>query len=116
MNKMNPEIEEQLDKLADICCEALDGQASIINEESEALLKSLVMCGFVRNAKTSLQAEVENRVKQKCIEPSMHRGGELTAMTQKLQDRLKKIAKWDSKSPSEFTPSKPANISSASDS
>lgn len=116
MNDMNPEIEEQLNKLADLCCESLDGQISIINDQSEALLKSLVMSGFVRNANASLQAEIESRVKQKCAEPSIHRGGELTAMTQKLQEKLKKISTWDSNSPSEFTPSRPANISSATDS
>lgn len=116
MSDMNPEVEEQLDKLADIVCDALDGEASIIDEQTEPLLKALVMSGFVRNANTSLQAEIENRVKQKCPEPSIHRGGALSALTQKLQEKMKKISTWDSKNPKDFTPSKPANISSSTDS
>lgn len=116
MAKLNPEIDEQLDKLADICCESLRGQSSIVDDQTDALLRALIMSGFARNTDTNLQKEIEDRVKDKCQEPAMHRGGELSGLTQKLQEKFKKLSQWESSKPEEFTPAKPANISSRTDS
>lgn len=116
MGKLNPEIDQHLEKLAELCCQCLQGEASLVDEQVEPLLKSLLMSGFARNAKTSLQVEVEDRVKAKCQDQSMHRGGALTALTQKLQDKLKRLSTWESRKPEGFPPSKPANISSVTDS
>ena len=116
MGQLNPEIQEQLDKLADLCCDCIQGNASLMDEQVEPLLRSLLMSGFVRNANASLQVEIESRVKKKCQEAVISRGGALTAMTQKLQDKLKRLATWESKKPEDFTASRPANISSGTDS
>lgn len=115
MNKTNPEIEEQLDKLADICCELLGGEQTASIDETDALLKSLLMSGFARSGGAPLQVEIESRVKSKCREPAMHRGGELSSITGQLQKKFNDLVRWESRQPDDRTEPKTANISSATD-
>lgn len=115
MNETNPEIEEQLDTLAQLCCDTLKGEGSGLARRSDALLKSLLMSGYVRKAGQNLTAELESRVKKKCPEPAMHRGGALSGVTQKLQQTFDKLVQWESEHPRDQSPPKAANISSATD-
>jgi hypothetical protein len=115
MSETNPEIEQQLNDLAELCCEALAAEQTTLEERSKPLLKSLLMSGYVRKGGRNLQADVESRVKKQCAEPAMHRGGALSGLTKRLQDQLDELARWESKKPSESSPAKPANISSATD-
>ena len=62
---INPEIESQLQALSELCCSALTGQVGT-QERVEPLLKSLLMSGYSRTAQTTLQAELEIRVKKIC--------------------------------------------------
>ncbi len=116
MTKTNPQIEKILDELAEVCCEALNGKGSTANSRSEALLKSLLMSGYVRMAGRDLRAPIEARVKNTCREPAMHRTAELSGLTQQLQEEFDKLARWESDRPEGSPPAKSANISSSTDS
>ncbi|EMI17421.1 hypothetical protein RMSM_05650 [Rhodopirellula maiorica SM1] len=118
MSDTNPQIDEQLNKLAELCCEQLEGNdpSSTIDEAStKSLLKSLLMSGFSRKEGASLQVEIENRVKDRCRDTAMHRGGALSSISGQLQKQFEELARWESKQPSDDSKSKAANISSATD-
>ncbi len=111
----NPEIEAHLDTLAEICCETLKGDGSGLANRSDALLKSLLMSGYVREVGQNITAELESRVKRRCPEPAMHRGGALSSITQKLQQKFNKLVQWESEQPQQKFPPIAVNISSATD-
>ncbi|GAA5505828.1 hypothetical protein [Novipirellula caenicola] len=118
MSDMNPQINEQLDKLATLCCDQLEGNdpsATLDEASTKSLLKSLLMSGFSRQKGASLQVEIENRVKDRCRDTSMHRGGALSSITGQLQKQFEELARWESKQPSDDSKSKAANFSSATD-
>ncbi|TWU22315.1 hypothetical protein Pla52o_33710 [Novipirellula galeiformis] len=115
MNETNPEIEASLDALATLCCESLSGTADPAVDRSERLLKTLLMSGYVGKKKASFQVDLETRVKAKCRDCAMHRGGALSSMSEKLAKQFADLARWESKNPSDTSPSKAANISSATD-
>ena len=115
MAEMNIEIEAQLDALADICCAKMNGDTNDINDRIEMLLKSILMSGYVRTNGKSLRADVEARSKGKCRDTMMHHHEELAGITRNMQDRFDKMITWESTKPEKFTPSKTANISSATD-
>ncbi|QEG39749.1 hypothetical protein UC8_17470 [Roseimaritima ulvae] len=111
----NPQIGEQLDALADLCFQKLNGDESELDRRSEPLLKSLLMSGYVRQHGQNITASIETRVKKKYREQAMHRGGALSSITEGLQQQFDHLVKWESQQPRQETPSKPANISSATD-
>mgnify|MGYP003662968326 CR=1 FL=1 len=115
MSDTNPQIETQLNALAELACETLRGEESEMAARAEPLLKSLLMSGYVRKSGKDIRADIEARVKDICREPAMHRGGELSGITQRLQDKFDKLVKWESDQPKDFTDAKAANISSATD-
>ncbi|KAA1261454.1 hypothetical protein LF1_40040 [Rubripirellula obstinata] len=120
-DKTNPQIEETLDQLAELVCRSLSGEENQLTERRDGLLKTLVMSGYVWKADETVMQQVEERVKNQCVEPSMHRGGALSSMTSKLNTRFQEISRWESKTPTESksmendSPPKAANISSATD-
>jgi len=111
----NPQVESQLQVLTEMCCDAVSGERTEIAERSEPILKSLLMSGYARNAESTLQVELENRAKEKCLDRAMHRGAELSAVAKHLQDKFNKLALWESKQPETSTPAKTANVSAAID-
>jgi hypothetical protein len=113
--ELNPQMERALDELATLVCESLQSDGELLVERQDALLKTLVMSGHSWKSARTVMEEVENRVKQKCGECAMHRGGALTSLTSKLGKKLESLARWESNSPADDVPSKPANISSATD-
>lgn len=115
MSDTHPPIDEHLNKLADIVCQSLQGERAASGAETEALLKSLLMSGYASHRSTSLQAEVEARVKDQCREPAMHRGGALSAITKQMQEQFSELTRWESKQPKKRDGPKAANISSATD-
>ena len=112
----NPEIESQLQALAELCCRALSGHEAGTQERVEPLLKALLMSGYARSAQTTLQADLEARVKKLCPQAGGHRGEELLGLTRQFQDKFNNLALWESKQPEGYPPARPANISSATDS
>jgi hypothetical protein len=115
MTETNPQIEKQLDALADLCCAKLAGDMENYDDRSEALLSALLKSGYLRKTGHGIQAELEARVKKLCRYPAMHRGGALSGITSRLQNRFDQLAKWESKKPDSRSKAKAANISSATD-
>ncbi len=114
----NPQVEMQLDKLATICCEQIKGEQveqPLDDRTIDMLLKSLLMSGYARQEGRALVVDIEARVKDKCREIVLHRGGELSSITGKLQNKFDKLAQWESRQPTDDTKAKAANISSATD-
>ncbi len=116
MSTTNPQIDAQLDKLAELCCQSLDGEQSIASEDSDALLKAMLMSGYARMEGRSLQQDIETRVKDKCRDSAMHRGGELSAMTAELSRKFSEMKRWESRQPEDRAKPQAANISAVTDS
>lgn len=116
MNDTNPEIEANLDELANVCCAILAGKANDHIDRRDRLLKSLLMSGYVWKKQDSFQADLERRVKSRCRDSAMHRGGALSSLSVELATKFENLARWESRTPDDGSPSKPANISSATDS
>lgn len=116
MDDTNPQIEAALDGLAELVCESLQGDQPTVGDRSEGLLKTLLMSGYDRKSKSSLMMDIENRVKDRCREPAMHRGGALSSISKQLSDKFQDLARWESKTPDDKSPPKAANISAATDS
>lgn len=114
-SETNPEIEAALDSLAELTCEHLLGQSSELGSRCEGLLRSLLMSGFQWKNKQTLMVEVENRVKARCGQQAMHRGGALSSITIKLGEQFESITRAESKQPEGYPPAKGANTSSATD-
>jgi hypothetical protein len=116
----NPEVEGQLHALAELCCEALQGETSVLITRGELLLKALLMSGYTHKERSTLQTELQTRAKALCQEYTLVRGGELNAITGELQKRFEDLLLWNArrpeeeKHPHEQSPAKPANISAAS--
>lgn len=115
MTGTNPQIEEQLNKLAELCCRSMESGQAVVNDQSEALLKAMLMSGYARKEGRSLQSELEARVKDRCREPAMHRGGALSSISAQLQEKLDELARWESRQPDSDDKAKAANISSPTD-
>ncbi len=112
----NPQLESQLDALTDLCWDALEHHRSLSDDRTEHLLKALITCGYERSEHSGLAAELEKRVRARLRSKTLPHSDELGGMTKQLQTQYEKLAKWDSKTPSKYTPAQAANISSATDS
>ncbi len=116
MHQHNPEIENHLDALAEICCDSLSGEKGVDDDRVKRVIESLVMSGYGRDhSEISLQSEIESRVKDQCRDGAMHRGGALSAITKKMSEQLRETIRWQTRQPEDDAPPKAANISSATD-
>ncbi|MCC9656160.1 hypothetical protein [Rhodopirellula halodulae] len=113
--ELNPQSEQALDELADLVCQSLKNEGDDLVHRQDGLLKTLLMSGHHWKSDETVMTEVERRVKDRCGDTAMHRGGELTALTSRLSQKFGSLQRWESKSPSDDSPAKPANISSATD-
>lgn len=111
----NPQVESQLQILTEMCCNAIDGHSTQMAERADPILKSLLMSGYARTAKSNLQVELENRAKEKCRDRTLSRGGELSAVVKQLQDKFNKLALWESKQPETVIQPKSSSSSTATD-
>lgn len=116
MSETTPEIEGILDELADLCCETLEGEGEGLTQRSRPLLDALARNGYSRKTHPPLQNEIENRVLAKCQEPTIHRRGELAGVTKQVQHDFDELVRWNTKNPQKDSGTRPANISSATDS
>ncbi|TWU08408.1 hypothetical protein [Stieleria varia] len=115
MSNTNPEIEAHMDALASICCDVLTGAETDVGERPDQLLKSLLMSGYVWKKNGSFQSDLESRVKAKCMDRAMHRGGALSSLSSKLSTKFSDLARRESLTPNNDSPPKAANISAATD-
>lgn len=116
--KYNPAIERQLDAIAQLCSEAIDGAFGPLDAEqfvdrSSRLLKALLLSGFGRSAGAPLQVELEQRIIQQSQKAGMHRRGALSGLTKRLQKQFNELARWESTQPATEDPPQAANVRSA---
>jgi hypothetical protein len=115
MNQLNPELESQLDALAQLCCKALKGESDDFADRSDQLLKSLLMSGFKLKSDQTLMVEVERRIKDLCPDFASQRGGETSSMTRNLEKKFERLAKWESDSPKDHSAQPPSAINQRAD-
>ncbi len=113
MTVNNPQVERHLQVLADMCQEAMDGDRTGVDARVEPILKSLIMSGYARNADTTLQAELESRVKACSGESAQAHSEELVAVAGQIQAKFDKLKLWNSSQPEQNVPPKVAKISAA---
>jgi len=111
--EMNIETTEQLNALAKICCDKMNGDTDDISGRVEALLKSILMGGYVGKFGQDIRAQIETRAKDRCRDVAMHRHGELAGLTLNFQKKFNKLVTWQSTQVEPFTPSKAVNLGSA---
>lgn len=116
MKPLNPELDAQVDALADICCDVLKRHETDSTERTKPLIESLVKGGYDRLSDNNLQTRVEDRVREKCQEQSIHRRDELQGLTGQMQKTFDQLVKWQTQTPRPPEGTEPANISSATDS
>jgi len=116
--KMNPEIESHLTKLAEVCRQSLSGGGEPDSNVVDQLLKSLLMSGFARIDGPPLQHELEQRVKAGPDDKALHHAEEVLGITRSIQKKFEVLKRWESKKPGDENKdkTKAANISSATDS
>jgi hypothetical protein len=115
MKVLNPELEAQLDALAEICCNVLKREEKDSSERAKPLIEALVKGGYARLSDINLQARLEKNVRDKCQEISIHRRGELSGITGQMQSTFDQLVTWQTQTPRTPDGTKPANISSATD-
>ena len=99
MSRFSPEIERTLDRLADLCWDGLNGDAESLVEQSDGLLKALLMDGFARQSKRKLQLVIENRVLQRHRDKAIHRRAEIAARACQLQHDFDRMVRWEASLP-----------------
>ncbi|TWU02107.1 hypothetical protein [Neorhodopirellula pilleata] len=106
-----PQIEAILDKLADHCCAVINQDETYDATQVNKLVTSLSVNGWRRHSDTAspLSVTLKNRMKDRCREPSIHRGGLLDGMVEKVQAAYDDVARYDSSSPE--TQNEPHSIS-----
>ena len=112
-NKYSPEIEKQLEALAELVCDSIEGASEEFTERRSAILESLLQSGFSRVGKGPLWVELELRIARLCREPAMHRLASVKGLLQQLQKEFDDLARWKSNTPSTKEPPRAANVDSA---
>ena len=59
MSSSNPEIEAQLDSLAELCCDSIASDQAISDERVKQLSKALLMSGFEQKDGAPLSAQLD---------------------------------------------------------
>lgn len=111
--KYNPEIERQLDAIAELCGEAIEGESEQFVERSTRLLEALLLSGFARWAKAPLQVELEQRIIRQKQKSASHRRGAINGLCSQLQKKFNELVRWESNRPAAQDPPHAANVSSA---
>lgn len=88
-----PEISAILDRLAEICCQALMRSETFDTEHVDALLESLSTNGWDRHneGQQPLSKHLEERIQQHCAEPAVHRGAEIDALVQRVVQQYNEL-------------------------
>ena len=115
MNQLNPELENQVQALAEICCDVLKRKSHDASERAKPLIEALVAGGYARLSDINLQARLEKAALKECAEPAIHRRDELSGITGEMQSKFDELVKWKTQTPREPGGAKAANISSATD-
>ena len=115
MNSLNPELQSQIDDLAQICCDIIARTSNGSDERVKPLIEALVRGGYDRISNINLQVRLEDIAVDRCREHLIHRRDELTGITSQMQAEFDKASKWSTSQPQEDSGTKAANISSNTD-
>lgn len=94
-DKLNPELEAQLSELTEISCECLKGEA-YPEDRVQALAEAMVRSGGCRKLDLPLGEVLKSRMKETCRDDAMHRGAEITAITDRIQDDFRQASEAES--------------------
>ena len=86
MKTLNPELESQVDALAELCCSAIDQRSEDWYAASKPLIQALVTGGYARMSDSNLQTRLEARILEKCRETAVHRRAEILGNRTLLAD------------------------------
>lgn len=115
MNEINPEMQNQVEALAKMCGQAMEGQDVDLVDNSRPIVDSLVTGGYHRLSDVPLANRVEEVAVDQFEELAIHRRAQLRSYCEKLQDQYDERQRWHASEPEEHQPSKAANISSGTD-
>lgn len=115
MNELNPELDSQLRNLAKLCCDVITRREVDSSERAKPLLQALVTGGYARISDVNLQTRLEDMTADMCRENAIHRRDELTGIASQMQATFNELVRWQTKSPTETSGTKGANISSNTD-
>jgi len=103
MSDSTPQIEAILDELTAVCCEALEADKTLDEQRVARLVDSLSKNGWKRHSRDAppLATVLENRVRERCREPAIHRGASVESVTQKVQRAYNNQSRYEASSPSE---------------
>ncbi len=99
MKLLNPELESQIDSLAEVCCKTLNRTIADSVAEAEPLIEALVRGGYARLSDMNLQHRVELGAVAKCPEVAIHRRGELAAITREMQQAFDLLVTRNTRTP-----------------
>lgn len=96
-----PQIEAILDELTELCCDSLDSNTVSDADRLDQLVLNLSTNGWERHNEGSppLSVLLKERMKDRCREPAMHRGGELDGIVSKVQKAYDNAAQFRSSAP-----------------
>ncbi len=100
MTKANPELDAQLDRLVEICCQLISGEGQPTSTEVDSLVEALVRNGFHRHSEEPLSAELDRRIRKACKDSAMHRGARIKGIVERIQSRFDDQARWNATQPS----------------
>jgi len=106
-----PQIEAILDKLAGHCCAVISQEETYDADQVQKLVKSLSVNGWQRHADSTspLSVTLKKRIKDRCREPAMHRGGSIDGTVEKVQAAYNDAARYDASAPA--TQNEPHSLS-----
>lgn len=116
MNKLNPELEEQVQALAKICCQVLKSEDVDLEAQSTPIIESLAHGGYGRLSDTKLAVRIGHYATQQCMAEALHRKVDIQRVAGEMQKILDSLETWKANSPNQ-EPSAPkaANISSTTE-
>lgn len=117
MNKINPELQNQIEALAECCGKALQGVDLDFEEQTLPIVDTLVIGAFDRWSDVPLSNRVEEEAVDRFGELAIHRRAQLRSYCDRIQSEYEERKRWHAREPKEGqAKSKAANISSATDS
>lgn len=101
MTSSTPQIDAILDDLTTLCCQALTAGDILDQQRVDELVESLSQNGWKRHSENypPLATVLEQRVRERCREPAMHRGAEVESLTQKVQRAYDNHSRYQASSP-----------------
>ena len=94
MPETTVQIEDLLSKMARRCCESVQGESDLTDEEIQEMVASLSTNGWQRHKddQAPLAVEIENRVKEQGCPAVETHPREITAMTERIAQSYQRYA------------------------